>query len=204
MKINNATKFLLLLLSILATFNTPLVSAAGSGGVAAISDLSNDLGLGGNDDEILEPDVAFKLTTDVKDANNIVANWQIADKHYLYRNKFKFKLKEGDGIQLGEATLPPGETKNDEFFGKIQVFHHGAEAIVPLTRTNKKATSIKVQFTYQGCAEETGICYPPIRKTVSLIYLQVALFLQPVAILPQQHRLQKQTLFQNRINHYRF
>ena len=162
---NNATKTLLLLLSLFLTFNTAVVSAAG--GVAAINSLSNDLGLGNNEDEILEPDVAFKLTTDIKDANNIVANWQIADKHYLYRNKFKFKLKEGDGVQLGNVVLPPGETKNDEFFGKIQVFHHGTEAIVPITRTSTKATTVKIQFTYQGCAEETGICYPPIRKTIS-------------------------------------
>lgn len=162
---NNAIKTLLLLLSLFLTFNTAVVSAAS--GVAAINSLSDDLGLGNNEDEILEPDVAFKLTTDVKDANNVVANWQIADKHYLYRNKFKFKLLEGEGVQLGEAVLPPGETKNDEFFGKIQVFHHGAEAIVPLIRTNTKATTVKIQFTYQGCAEETGICYPPIRKKVS-------------------------------------
>ena len=167
MRINLPTKTLLLLLSLLFTFNTSVVLAEGGNSVAAIGSLSDSLGLGGNEDEILEPDVAFRLTTDVKDANNIVANWQIADKHYLYRNKFKFKIKEGDGIQLGTAILPPGETKNDEFFGKIQVFHHDAEAIVPITRSNTKASTIKVQFTYQGCAEETGICYPPIRKTVS-------------------------------------
>ena len=167
MKIIIPTKTLLLLLSLLFVFNASIVSAADSDGVAGITSLSNDLGLGGNDDEILEPDVAFRLTTDVKDANNVVANWQIADKHYLYRNKFKFKLLEGDGIQLGNAVLPPGETKNDEFFGKIQVFHHDAEAIIPINRTSTKASSIKIQFTYQGCAEETGICYPPIRKTIS-------------------------------------
>ena len=162
---HNSMKTLLLLLSLFFTLNTMNVSAAG--GVAGINELSDDLGLANNEDEILEPDVAFKLTTDVKDANNVVANWQIADKHYLYRNKFKFKILEGDGIQLGNVTLPAGETKNDEFFGKIQVFHHGTEAVVPLTRTSNEATSVKIQFTYQGCAEETGICYPPIRKKVS-------------------------------------
>lgn len=166
MRISIPSKHLLLLLSLFLTFNAPLVSAADSNGLAGITDLSDDLGLGGNEDEILEPDVAFKLTTDVKDPNNIVANWQIADKHYLYRNKFKFVLKDGEGIQLGSAVLPAGETKNDEFFGKIQVFHHGAEAVIPLTRASKDAGNIKIQFTYQGCAEETGICYPPIRKTI--------------------------------------
>jgi len=167
MRINNPTKTLLILLSLLFTFNTSVVLAEGGTGVAAIGSLSDSLGLGGNEDEILEPDVAFRLTTDIKDANNIVANWQIADKHYLYRNKFKFKIKEGDGIQLGNAILPPGDTKNDEFFGKIQVFHHTAEAIVPITRNSTKASTVKIQFTYQGCAEETGICYPPIHKTIS-------------------------------------
>ena len=161
MNMNNPSKILLLLLSIFVTFNTSVVFAAE--GISAITSLSNDLGLGNNDDEILEADVAFKLTTDVKDANHVVANWQIADKHYLYRNKFKFKLIQGEGIQLGKAMLPAGETKNDEFFGEIQVFHHAAEAIVPITRTSAKATTIDIQFSYQGCAEETGICYPPIR-----------------------------------------
>lgn len=167
MRIKLSTKFLLLLLSLFLTFNTALVSAANSGAVDAIADFSNNLGMGGNDDEILEPDVAFKFTTDVKDANHIIANWQIADKHYLYRNKFKFILKKGEGVQLGNAVLPAGETKNDEFFGKIQVFHHGAEAVIPINRSSTNASNVKIQFTYQGCAEETGICYPPIRKTIN-------------------------------------
>ncbi|MDH5599835.1 MAG: protein-disulfide reductase DsbD [Gammaproteobacteria bacterium] len=161
MRINIAIKSLLLLLSLFLSFNTTMVSAEGGG-------VLSDLGLGGgNDDEILDPDVAFKLTANVKDGNNIVANWQIADKHYLYRNKFKFIIKEGEGIALGNVTLPPGKTKNDEFFGKINVFYNGTEALIPLNRTNTNATSIKIQFTYQGCAEETGICYPPIRKTIN-------------------------------------
>ena len=165
MKINNPTTTLLLLLSLFLTFNVSVVSAAG--GVAAVNSLSDNLGLGNNEDEILEPDVAFKLTTDIKDANNIVANWQIADKHYLYREKFKFEIKEGEGVQVGDVVLPKGDTKNDEFFGRIQVFHHNAEAVIPIIHSNTKATTIKIQFTYQGCAEETGICYPPIRKTIS-------------------------------------
>lgn len=171
MKIKNQIKFLLFVLS--CVFATTTIAAnpdntANAPATSAIGKLGTDLGLnGGNDDEILEPDVAFRLTTDVKDPNNLVANWQIADKHYLYRDKFKFVIKEGNDIQLGEAVLPAGEIKNDEFFGKIAVFHHGVEAIIPFNRSSASATSAKIQFTYQGCAEETGICYPPIRKTIS-------------------------------------
>jgi thiol:disulfide interchange protein DsbD len=167
MRITAPTKILLFLLSLLFAFSPTIVSAENATGLAGINSLSNDLGLGNNDDEILHPDVAFRLTTEVKDANTIIAYWQITDKHYLYRNKFKFIIKEGEGVQLGNAVLPPGETKTDEFFGKIQVFHHDAEAIIPINRSDTQARSIKIQFTYQGCAEETGICYPPIRKTIN-------------------------------------
>ena len=53
MIINNPTKSLLLLLALFLTFNISVVSAAG--GVEGINSLSNDLGLGNNEDEILEP-----------------------------------------------------------------------------------------------------------------------------------------------------
>ena len=171
MKIINITKYLLFILSLAFASNILAASPenpGATGGVAAVETLGENLGMGSsNDDEILEPDVAFQLTTEVKDANHIVANWQIADKHYLYLDKFKFELKEGDGLTLGKPVFPPSETKNDEFFGKIQVFHHGTEATIPLIRTSTAATTAKIQFTYQGCAQETGICYPPIRKTIS-------------------------------------
>jgi len=167
MRITNTINYLILLLSLSIFSVSNIALAESTSGVAAISSLSDELGFNNNEDEILEPDVAFKFTTDLKDANTLVANWQIADKHYLYRDKFKFEIKEGEGVQLAEVSLPPGETKNDEFFGKIQVFHDGVEAVIPLNRTTTNATDIKVQFTYQGCAEETGICYPPIRKTIS-------------------------------------
>ena len=170
MKIINTIKYLLFTLFLAFTFNALAASQespATTGGVAAVETLGDNLGMGSNDDEILDPDVAFQLTTEVKDPNHIVANWQIADKHYLYLDKFKFELKEGEGLTLGKPVFPPSETKNDEFFGKIQVFHHGTEATIPLIRTSSSATTAKIQFTYQGCAQETGICYPPIRKTIS-------------------------------------
>ncbi len=166
MKIKTLLKAFLLLVPLLLSLQ-PAPALAAEDAVQAISDFSNDLGLGNNDDEILDPDVAFKLTTELRDANTLLARWQIADKHYLYRDKFKFKIKSGDNIQLGEAKLPPGETKNDEFFGKIKVFHNSVEATLPLLLGDDSAKTIEVQFTYQGCAEETGICYPPIRKTLS-------------------------------------
>jgi len=147
-----------------------LTLPAGSGGaVAALGALSESLGFGGgNEDEVLEPDQAFQFSMDVADPNTLMANWQIAPDHYLYRGKISFDLAEGQTLQLGQVNLPAGEKKHDEFFGDIEVYHNRVEARVPVIRTSLEPTTVQLTATYQGCAEKTGICYPPIKKTVSL------------------------------------
>ncbi|PKM46627.1 MAG: thiol:disulfide interchange protein [Gammaproteobacteria bacterium HGW-Gammaproteobacteria-1] len=118
------------------------------------------------DDEVLDPDVAFRFDADVaQDA--VTLRWQIAPHHYLYRDKFSFQLKDGSAVTLGAYTVPAGEEKNDEFFGRIFVFHDGMEVRIPLQRSGSGPATLLV--SYQGCAELTGICYPPIRKEISLV-----------------------------------
>jgi len=129
-----------------------------------ISALNNNLGLG-QQDEVLEPDQAFRFSTELIDPNTVRASWNIAPDHYLYRDKFQFSVKQGNA-KLGKIQLPAGETKKDEFFGVIQVFHNEVSVDIPLLRGSKEASEIKLGFVYQGCAEKTGICYPPIRKTL--------------------------------------
>ncbi len=124
-------------------------------------------GMDSGDDEILDPDQAFHFDTLVLDGNTVIARWEIAPKHYLYKDKFKFELLDADGVTLGQAQLPPGEEKDDEFFGRIEVYHNLVEARLSLQRTNLDATSVKLKVGYQGCAE-AGICYPPQKKSVSL------------------------------------
>lgn len=131
---------------------------------AFLSDSNNQLDSG--EDEILDPDQAFRFDTLVVDGNTILARWEIAPKHYLYKDKFKFELLDGDNVVLGQAQLPPGEEKEDEFFGRIEVYHNLVEARLPLQRSNLDPTTIKLKISYQGCAE-AGICYPPQKKTVS-------------------------------------
>ncbi len=59
-------------------------------------------GVGGfeEDEEPLMPDEAFALSTRVIDANTVRVEWKIADKYYLYRDKFKF-VSETESIQPG-------------------------------------------------------------------------------------------------------
>ena len=157
---------LVLLTSFLFSFSLNSAIAAGDG-VSAISSLSDDLGLGGDENEILEPDVAFQFAYKAE-GNTINAHWEIAPDHYMYRDKFKLVIKEGAGVTVGTATYPKGDIKDDEFFGRIEVYHNQADVSIPLINSTDKTVAAKLQITYQGCAEKTGICYPPIKKIVEI------------------------------------
>ena len=128
--------------------------------------LGDTLGLGAaGDEQFLDADQAFQVSVTPERPDLLLVRWDIADGYYLYREKFKVKLAEGKDVVLGSPSLPPGETKHDEFFGDVQIFHHEAEMRVPLKRTSSEAMDIALQVSYQGCAE-AGICYPPIKKTL--------------------------------------
>jgi thiol:disulfide interchange protein DsbD len=64
--------------------------------------------------------------------------------------------------------MPPGEEKDDEFFGLLEVYHDQIEIQLPLKRGTGSVTDIVLTTTYQGCSEITGICYPPIKKSVPI------------------------------------
>ena len=140
-------------------------ASTGNGSVLnKLSSLSSSLGLGDNDG-VLAPDEAFHLSVETPDGNTVLANWQIADKHYLYKDKFNVKLKDAQGVRLVDVEIPEGEFKEDKVLNQVlQVFHNHAKATVKLARSSAEPMNITLEFTYQGCAEEKGICYPPIKK----------------------------------------
>ncbi|HEX9802180.1 MAG TPA: protein-disulfide reductase DsbD, partial [Gammaproteobacteria bacterium] len=96
-----------------------------------------------------------------------LARWDITPGHYLYKDKFRFTLTDADGVTLGQPELPRGEEKDDEFFGRIEVYHTPVEIRLPLLRENLEPTEVTLLVGYQGCAD-IGICYPPQKKTLSL------------------------------------
>jgi thiol:disulfide interchange protein DsbD len=151
----------------IAELSLPALSPASTSATPAIDTLkppADKLGLGAvGDEQFLDADKAFQVSVTPERPDLLLVRWDIADGYYLYRDKFKVQLAEGHGIVLGSPTLPPGETKHDEFFGDMQIFHHEVELRVPLKRTSSEATNITLQVAYQGCAE-AGICYPPIKK----------------------------------------
>lgn len=154
---------LTLLASIFTGFTTNTVIAA----PLAISALGG-LGLNDGEDEILGPDQAFKLSTSVSN-NALVASWEIADGHYLYRDKFKLSLIDANGVESGTLDIPAGEKKNDEFFGEIFVFHHNATAKLAFINNTGSEQKATFKVRYQGCSEISGICYPPITKKIPVV-----------------------------------
>ena len=145
----------------IAELTLPASSPAASD---TLQSLGDKLGLGAaGDEQFLDADEAFQVSVTPERPDLLLVRWDIADGYYLYRDKFKVKLTEGNDVTLGSPSLPSGETKHDEFFGDVQIFHHEAEMRVPLKRASSEATDITLQVAYQGCAE-AGICYPPIKK----------------------------------------
>ena len=112
----------------------------------------------------LKVDQAFALTTERLADGTLLARWEMPDGYYLYRHGFLFETRGGDGLSLGDAEIPPGKKKQDEFFGEVEVYYHGAEALIPISGADGGG---EIGISYQGCAD-AGLCYPPETKWVML------------------------------------
>ncbi len=114
-----------------------------------------------DEDEFLPPDQAFPIQATVKD-NTIQVTWKVVEGYYLYKNKIHFNAT---AITLKTPQFPPGKIKEDEFFGKIEVYEYPVTVTIPYqAKTSQKVT---VTAFSQGCAV-IGICYPPHKQSVTL------------------------------------
>ena len=113
-------------------------------------------------DEPLQADKAFKFSVKAKDANTLIATWDIHKEYYLYHDKFFIDVK---GAEFGEITFPKGKIKDDPLFGKVQI--HKGKLSVELPLTNIESQTINFTAKYQGCWTG-GICYPPQEKNVDI------------------------------------
>jgi len=114
----------------------------------------------------LPPDQAFSVEIMVRDARTVQANFKITPGYYLYRDKISFEI-DGKAAKVSSLDLPKGETKQDPNFGEIEVYHSPFQAEITLDRPMKKATSVTLKVSYQGCSEQ-GLCYPSIEKVLQI------------------------------------
>jgi thioredoxin:protein disulfide reductase len=118
-------------------------------------------------DDILPVEQAFRFDAIAQGSHHVRLNWEIADGDYLYRSRIKISTSSADA-HLGTPQFPAGEIKNDEYFGRQEIYHHELSVIVPVTPGKGGARSLPLKVTYQGCSESAGICYPPVTREVSL------------------------------------
>lgn len=135
--------------------------------LAFASDLSGfgKLKVDNAQDELLPPEQAFVLSVTAAGPQTLVAQWDIAEGYYLYKDKLEVSLNDAEVVRIDRITVPGGKIKEDEFFGQQTVFYDKATATMALTREDPFHRDIDVQVSYQGCAE-IGVCYPPITQTI--------------------------------------
>ncbi len=117
-----------------------------------------------NSSDFLPVREAFKLSLVSSDAQAVTLRFVATEGYYLYRHRFNFSVEPVD-LALGEAELPAGEAKHDEFFGDVEVYYGVLDIRVPLDNPNNRP--LRLQVGYQGCADK-GLCYPPETEFIEI------------------------------------
>lgn len=116
--------------------------------------------------DLLPQEQAYPLSVRQSGADRVTLVWDIAPGYYLYRGKFKF-ASETPGVGLGEAVLPAGEHKYDEFFGDMEIYRGHLEIALPLRRDDPAIGALDLKVNSQGCAD-VGVCFPPYKQTLHI------------------------------------
>ncbi len=138
---------------------------------AALVGHAEEFDFGGQDiwlaeeEEFLKVDEAFILSASLGREGEMQVRWDMPEGYYLYRHQFAFQTRNPGQLQLGEAQIPPGKAKHDEYFGDVEVYYRNAQALVPLTKLSNSVDT-EIGITFQGCAD-AGLCYPPETKWFS-------------------------------------
>jgi thiol:disulfide interchange protein DsbD len=133
-----------------------------AGGISAILGAKKS----SSEEEFLPPEQAFQVAAVADGPNRVRVEWVIHEGYYLYKSRIKFATTSTQA-QLGAASLPTGQMKNDEYFGKQEIYHDELAATVPVTRSGAGPIELPLDVTYQGCAE-AGLCYPPITQNLNV------------------------------------
>ena len=117
-----------------------------------------------NSKDFLPVREAFRLSLVDSSPTSIKLRFANAEGYYLYKHRFQFRTEPAD-IALGDAQLPAGKHKTDEYFGDVEVYYEVLDVDLPLNNPSNRP--FKLQVTYQGCADK-GLCYPPETETLQI------------------------------------
>ena len=116
--------------------------------------------------DLLPPLEAFKPSARALDGQTIEVRFVIANGYYLYRDKFRFDV-ESAGFSLSSPVFPQGQEKQDETFGKIEVYYDTVLIRLPVERQSSGTLPVVLKIKSQGCAD-VGVCFPPQTQVVRL------------------------------------
>ena len=133
---------------------------------AGLFDSRPSASLGGinNSADFLPVREAFRLNLMESTPEMVTLRFVAAEGYYLYRHRFQFKTDNPE-VVIGEARMPTGEQKTDEYFGEVEVYYGVLDIQLPVQNPNNRPFSLQVG--YQGCADK-GLCYPPETESFSL------------------------------------
>ena len=117
-----------------------------------------------NSNEFLPVGEAFKLSLISSSSESVKLRFVAAEGYYLYRHRLSFSSEPAD-IRLGDAVLPDGQAKHDEYFGDVEVYYEVLDVEVPLDNPDSRPFNLSVN--YQGCADK-GLCYPPQTEVLAI------------------------------------
>ena len=127
--------------------------------------------------ELLPAEEAFKVQHQVTNGG-LQVNWVLADEYYMYRDKFAVELKVDDQVlSLPLSFSERGVLEQDEIFGEVEVFFFNIsiEASLPAELNLNPGQTYDVVLKGQGCNKPVGICYPPMKRLIQVVWNEAEL-----------------------------
>lgn len=116
-------------------------------------------------DDLLPVEEAFALSATATERGRIEFHWKIAKGYYLYKHRIA-AMSVDSSFKFNPLVLPPGEKKNDEFFGDVETYRGELTAVLTGAAAGG-ITEATFNVRYQGCAD-VGVCYPPHQEKVTV------------------------------------
>lgn len=151
------------------------VSASAFSNSGILGSMRSLFGSESSDQELLPPDEAFKVSVRARDADTLVATLSAADGYYLYRDRIAFDLQQPSNAAIKNVALPQGKLKDDPTFGHVEVYYGSIQIPITINRLSGSISEpLILQASYQGCNDPTGVCYPPVNTTLSVVFVESA------------------------------
>jgi len=114
--------------------------------------------------QFLPVEEAYPLAVETSGKRQLRLVWQMPPGYYLYQHAFQFRLLRDGRTVEPAATFPEALTREDEYFGRVQVYYDSVE--IPLESPDP-LPGATLEVTSQGCAD-AGLCYPPRTQRFSI------------------------------------